>query len=125
MLWWDYPQGISQIFVINQDEQADQGTDWSRYKNTWELGEPEFTPNCPEATEPNGPIMGFGKLWCTNNAVKDPMGLPLEPEFGSNDAFVELYTNGAVFSIPVDNQILVLTWDGQWQAFDVQLNPQE
>jgi hypothetical protein len=93
MYWWDNLEGQDVIFVIYGAGQADRGDDWSRYEDTWTPPEPVFPPDCPEAKEPNGPMQGFGKLWCYNASVKAAMGLPLEPDFAKNDAMLEQYTN--------------------------------
>jgi serine/threonine protein kinase len=118
MYWWDNLEGQDVIFVIYEAGQTDQGDDWSRYEDTWTPAEPVFPSNCPEAKDPNGPMQGFGKLWCYNSSVKPAMGLPLEPDFAKNDAMLEQYTNGLAFSVPVDSQVWVLLNDGTWQVFE-------
>ncbi|MCB0166913.1 MAG: serine/threonine protein kinase [Anaerolineae bacterium] len=116
MLWWDNPTGAEDIiFVIPGGTTNNQGDDWSRYKNTWtSAGDPVFPPDCPEAKDPIGPMMGFGKLWCYNAAVNNALGAPTGEEFAKNDATVELFSNAVVFDVPVDHQIWVLLEDGRW-----------
>lgn len=122
MLWWDNPSGAEEvIFVIPGGNDSYQGDDWSRYKNTWTSpGDPVFPPDCSEAQEPLGPMMGFGKLWCYNAAVNDALGAPTGEEFAKNDATVELFSNAVVFDVPVDHQIWVLLADGRWEKSDTQ-----
>ncbi len=120
MYWWDNPAGEDVILVIPQAGQAAEGDDWSRYKNTWQAPEPVFPPDCPEAKDPYGPMQGFGKLWCYNEVVKADMRLPVGSEFAKNDASLEQYANGMIFSAPEDAKLWVLFNDGAWQAFEMQ-----
>ncbi|MCB0209581.1 MAG: hypothetical protein KDJ52_09635 [Anaerolineae bacterium] len=61
MLWWDNPDSAEAIiFVIPNGNTRNQGNDWSRYKNSWSAAaDPVFPPDCPEAKDPFGPMMGF------------------------------------------------------------------
>ena len=117
MLWWDNPSGAEEvIFVVPDSIDSTQGDDWSRYKNTWSAaGDPVFPPDCPEAKDPFGPMMGFGKLWCYNAAVNNELGAPISEEFAKNDATVELFSNAVVFAVPIDNQVWLLMEDGRWE----------
>jgi hypothetical protein len=81
------------------------------------LNLPEVADYCPEATGPNGPMMGFGRLWCYNAAVQETLGPALAPEEGGNDATVELFEKGLLFSLPDSGTVWVLYGDGRWQKY--------
>ena len=122
MFWWENPATqMDPIYVIEGSTDAGQGDNWSQYKNSWTPDEPVYPDYCPEAKEPAGPMMGFGRLWCYNAAVKAQMGAPLEAEAGSNDATVELFTEGVAFSIPAKDEIWVLFNNGTWLEFNAEL----
>jgi serine/threonine protein kinase len=121
MYWWENPAvELDPIYVIHHAVSADEGNDWSQYKNTWTPDEPTVPDFCPEAAGENGPVMGFGRLWCYNTAVKADMGMAQEPEVAKNDATIEMYSDGIVFSIPMDGQIWVLLSDGSWKTYPMQ-----
>lgn len=118
MFWWENPATpLDPIYVIHDGAASNSGNDWSQYKNTWTPDEPMIPDYCLEAREPLGPVMGFGRLWCYNNAVQSEMGNPLEPENGSNNATVELFEGGVVFSIPDEGVMYVLYNSGDWVQF--------
>ena len=118
MFWWENPAAmLDPIYVLSYEIGDDTGNDWSQYKNTWTPDEPLIPDRCLEAREPTGPVMGFGRLWCYNSAVQLQLGSPLEPEVSSNDAIVEIYEGGVVFSIPAEHMTYVLYNDGVWLRF--------
>ena len=122
MFWWENPAAeMDPIYVIDNTAEAAQGDDWSQYKNTWTPDEPVYPDYCPEAKEPVGPMMGFGRLWCYNAAVKAQMGPALEAEAAGNDSTVEIFTEGVAFSIPAKNELWVLLNDGTWLRFEAGL----
>jgi tRNA A-37 threonylcarbamoyl transferase component Bud32 len=113
MLWWDNPDGTDHIWVLGTG-----GNNWSRYDNTWTPDDPIFPPDCPDAQEPYGPMMGFGKIWCDYPSVRDGMGAALENESASNDAIVQFFTKGVRFYFPAHEEIWVLYFDGTWEKYD-------
>lgn len=113
MLWWDNPDGTDHIWVLGTG-----GNNWSRYDNTWTPDDPIFPPDCPDAQEPYGPMLGFGKIWCDYPSVRDGMGAALEKESASNDAIVQFFTKGVRFYFPAHEEIWVLSFDGTWKRFE-------
>jgi len=113
MLWWDNPDGADHIWVLGTG-----GANWSRYDNTWTPDEPIFPPDCPDAGDPYGPMMGFGKTWCNYPSVRDGIGAALDKESASNDAIVQFFTKGVRFYFPAHEEIWVLYFDGTWQIFN-------
>jgi serine/threonine protein kinase len=113
MLWWDNPDGTDHIWVLGMGGQS-----WSRYDNTWTPDDPIFPADCPDAQEPYGPMLGFGKIWCDYPSVRDGMGAALEKEFGSNDAIVQFFDKGVRFYFPARGEIWVLFFDGTWRKYD-------
>jgi serine/threonine protein kinase len=118
--WWENPAAeLDPIYIIDGATTQDTGTNWSQYKNTWTPEQPDVPDYCLEAAGPNGPVMRFGRLWCYNVAVKNTLGSALEPENSGNDATVESYENGIVFSVPATGTVWVLYNDGTWQEYPV------
>jgi serine/threonine protein kinase len=116
MFWWENPAvQMDPIYVIPNAIEDTQGTDWSQYKNAWTADEPLVPDFCVDSKPPEGPVMGFGRLWCLNQSVKQELGSPLEAEAGGNDATIELFGEGVAFSVPARNEIWVLFNDGTWQ----------
>src|SRR5205823_4987940 len=77
------------------DSTLNQGT-WEEFDDTFKDGEPEFDPNIAAPTaDANGnsvalfqPHRGFGKLWRTNQAVRDKLGWATTPEFALTTTYV-------------------------------------
>ena len=119
MFWWESPQQPQPIWVIyTPDQAANQGTGWSRYENKWVSGQPDYPPACPEAAPPLGPKSGFGVAWCYESGVKDRLGRPLDPEFGSGNVYpkgaVQYFQGGVMFENPADRQVWALIDDDRW-----------
>jgi hypothetical protein len=80
-MYWRNNEGASanRIYVLYYQGGTDpsQGT-WNRYKDTWTEEMDEVF--CPEAETPNGPLRGFGKVWCDNESVRLSLGAVTEPE---------------------------------------------
>lgn len=118
MLWWDNPNGESKIWVIETEGHTNQGYNWTSYKNTWSSDEDVFPSGCPETQGEYGPMMGFGKIWCDNFAVKNKLGKATDNEFASNDAIVRNFSRGITIYIPEFKEIWVLYYDDNWVKFD-------
>jgi serine/threonine protein kinase len=125
MYWWDNPENqVDTIIVVYNTYQTDDGNDWSQHTDTWALEDPNLPGNsCPETDRPEGPVRGFGKLWCRNPELKEALGSPLAREVSGTNTAMEIYEGGTVFSVPADNQIWVLSNDGTWQRFDMKSEP--
>jgi serine/threonine protein kinase len=124
MFWWENPATpMDPIYVIPGTNQDQQGEDWSQYKNTWTADEPLVPDYCVDTRPVEGPVMGFGRLWCLNQAVKSQLGPPLEAENAGNNATVEIFSEGVAFSIPNKDEIWILFNNGQWQKYDMPPSP--
>lgn len=120
MYWWQSPSPPEPIWVVAiPDPAANSGTTWTRYDNAWDSSKPVFPPNCPQATEPLGPMAGFGVTWCDRPGVKEQVGAPREREAGSGDVYpkgaVQFFQHGVMFENPRDRQIWALIAGGGWR----------
>ena len=120
MYWWQSPTLPEPIWVVAMpDLAANSGTTWTRYDNAWDSSKPLFPPNCPEATEPLGPMAGFGVTWCDRPGVKEQVGPPRERESGSGDVYpkgaVQFFQRGVMFENPSDRQIWALSQGAGWR----------
>jgi hypothetical protein len=120
MYWWQSPNRPEPIWVVAMpDPAADSGATWARYDNAWDSSKPPFPPNCPEATEPLGPMAGFGVTWCDRPGVKKLVGAPRERESGSGDVYpkgaVQFFQHGVMFENPADRQIWALVEGLGWR----------
>jgi len=120
MYWWQSPTSREPIWVaVIPDPAADSGTAWMRYDNAWDPSMSLFPASCPEATEPLGPMAGFGVTWCDGPGVKEQVGAPIEREFGSGDTYpkgaVQFFQHGVMFENPADRQIWALVEDYGWR----------
>ena len=115
MLWWDNLDGTDRILVIFDPDRTAQGDNWAFYEENWTDDKPMLPEKCPEAVEPNGPVMGFGEVWCDYDELKIKLGLPLAPEKFDHDSVIEEYTYGLVFFAPADKLVWVLLYNGTWQ----------
>lgn len=120
MYWWQSPTSPEPIWVVViPDPAADSSTTWMHYDNAWDPSMSLFPPYCPEATEPLGPMAGFGVTWCDRPGVKEQVGAPLDREFGSGDTYpkgaVQFFQHGVMFENPSDRQIWALVEDYGWR----------
>jgi hypothetical protein len=85
MFWFEHPASTENIWVLYEPE-ADtmRGASWRRYVDDWPK-EDEYSCDEARANGPNGPVRGFGWLWCNNAEVRQRLGNPLAPEAGSGD----------------------------------------
>jgi serine/threonine-protein kinase len=119
LYWWQSPAAPEPIWVVVMpDPAANRGATWMRYDNEWDDSLPLFPPGCPEATEPLGPLAGFGVTWCDRPGVKEQVGAPLERESGSGDVHpkgaVQFFQHGVMFENPADQQIWALIEGDGW-----------
>lgn len=120
MYWWQSPVKPEPIWVVAMSgPAANNGSAWERYDNAWDPGKPLFPPNCPEATEPLGPMAGFGVTWCDVLGVREWVGAPIEREAGSGDVYpkgaVQFFQHGVMFESPHDHQIWALVENVGWR----------
>lgn len=77
-MFWVQPR--QQIWVMIESGPG-KGT-WQVYEDTFVDGEAETDPSMTPPPNMFQPERGFGKLWRTNQAVRDTLGWALTPEFG-------------------------------------------
>ncbi|MBN1562661.1 MAG: hypothetical protein JXA10_02400 [Anaerolineae bacterium] len=78
MIWLRHNQ---QIWVTIQSEDDPKRGDWYCYNDSYEEGEPEIDP---DLIPPEGlvqPRRGFGKLWRTNEDLRESLGWATTTEF--------------------------------------------
>jgi hypothetical protein len=107
MFWYkqDY-DGATRIYVLFRVDHT-----WSSYLDTWQAGvDPEFECTTP----PTPPDRGFGKLWCSNHAVADKVGIPAAPEIGQGQ-MAQTFQNGMMLR-SLDYAVNYMLFDdGTWQ----------
>ncbi|MGD8464441.1 MAG: Ig-like domain-containing protein [Anaerolineae bacterium] len=90
-----------------------QGSSWSRFVDLWTEAEPEYS--CTEATPPNGPKRGFGKVWCDRAEILAGLGAAVEEEWGANGGWHD-FEHGLMLWDAKNGRIFILFDDGTWQA---------
>ncbi len=66
---------------------------WASYADIWRDSDPEYTCGTPES--PPTPKRGFGKIWCTYDAVRTGLGNATDVEWGEQGA-VQDFTDGLI-----------------------------
>jgi hypothetical protein len=120
MFWWDNPDDLDTIWVIDTPAADWQsGASSNRYNDTWQAAEGDY--GCEQARE-RGPVRGFGKLWCERPELQNRLGYPREPERGSGGAApyaqVQFFQGGVIIYNPANAEVFVLFEQGDWQRFD-------
>jgi hypothetical protein len=90
-----------------------EGT-WERYQDTWVEGMDILS--CSEATPPNGPRRGFGKVWCDHAGVRSGLDDATEQEQGVNAAFQD-FEGGTLLWSKRLHYIYAIFDDGTWERF--------
>ncbi len=122
MYWWDNPDGSNFIWVMASASQDDfwQGSVWSRYEDDWS-GDDLYACDAAKKNGKNGPVRGFGKVWCKEAGVFDQLGAPSHPEYGSGGSppfsKVQLFQGGVMLFNPFGSEVFVLFNQGGWQRF--------
>jgi len=88
---------------------------WERYEDTWIEGTDELS--CPEADPLNGPIRGFGQVWCDHELVRLSVGAATEQEGGAHAGFQD-FEGGTLLWTSRFNFLYALFADGTWQRFE-------
>jgi hypothetical protein len=121
LYWWDRPGGPGLIWAVEMPQPAaGRGFRWTGpYEDTWDEGDPF---SCDAArTNPNGPVRGFGKLWCNHPEIAQAIGAAREPEDGTgnstNYGVVQFFQGGVMLYSPLDREIWVLFNGGIWQRY--------
>jgi hypothetical protein len=120
LYWWDNPDAQGLIWAVEIPQPAaDNGDHWTGpYEDLWEDGNDAYS--CDAArNNPNGPIRGFGKLWCENSEVAEGIGNASESEQGTGDTssygVVQFFQGGVMLFSPLDREVWVLFDAGYWQ----------
>jgi hypothetical protein len=119
LYWWDQPDARGLIWVIEISQPgARQGFGWSGpHEDLCDGGEPY---SCDTARgNPDGPIRGFGKLWCDNPEIAEAIGAARGSEQGTGNTSsygaVQFFQAGVMLHSPLDRQVWVLLNGGTWQ----------
>ncbi|MBC7251092.1 MAG: serine/threonine protein kinase [Anaerolineae bacterium] len=89
---------------------------WVSYQDIWHDGDPEYS--CPESApmeSPPTPIRGFGKIWCTYEAVRSGLGWATEHERGFHGS-VQDFERGSIIRTD-EGTTYVLYDDGWWERW--------
>lgn len=121
LYWWDRPDARGLIWVVETPQPAaNQGFRWSGpYEDTWDGGDPY---SCDAArANPNGPVAGFGRLWCDQPEIAEAIGTAREPERGTGEStnygVVQFFQGGVMLYSPLDHEVWVLLDGGTWQKY--------
>ncbi len=116
-MYWRNNEGspANYMYVLYYGGGSDktEGT-WERYEDTWVEGMDVLS--CPQATPPNGPRRGFGKVWCDHPSVRSGLGDATEEEQGVNAAFQD-FEHGTLLWSQRLHYIYALFDDGTWERF--------
>lgn len=119
LYWWDRPDAESLIWAMEIPQPgARQGFRWSGpYEDTWD-GDKTYTCDAARAN-PDGPIRGFGKLWCDRPEIAEAIGSARGSEQGTADStsygVVQFFQGGLMLYSPADREVWVLFNGGTWQ----------
>ncbi len=122
MYWWDNPDAPDFIWVMASASKDDywQGIAWKRYDDTWD-DDGLYSCDAAQKNDENGPMRGFGKIWCQESDVFAQLGNPSKPEYGSSDSppfsKVQFFQGGAMLYNPSGSEVFVLFNQGGWQRF--------
>ena len=122
MYWWDNPDGPNFIWVMASASPDDfwRGSVWKRYEDTWS-GDDLYSCDAARQNPKNGPMRGFGKVWCTEAGVFDQLGAPSHPEYGSGGVApfskAQFFQGGVMLFNPFGSEVFVLFNQGGWQRF--------
>lgn len=84
---------------------------WERYNDIWHEGDPPFT--CGTKSSPPTPQRGFGKIWCTYDAVCQGLGDAINAEWGEYSAIQE-FSGGLILQMG-SGKTYTFYSDGTWR----------
>jgi hypothetical protein len=121
LYWWDQPDDHGLIWSMEiRQPSARRGFRWTGpYEDTWDGGD---SYSCDAArANPDGPIRGFGKLWCDNPEIAEAIGAARGSEQGTGDTnsygVVQFFQGGVMLYSPLDREVWVLFNGGTWQRY--------
>jgi hypothetical protein len=86
---------------------------WEVYADIWQEGDPQYScPGIAPSETPPTPLRGFGKIWCTYEAVRNGLGWATDYERGF-DGTVQDFERGAILRTD-GGENYVLYGDGNW-----------
>ncbi len=91
---------------------------WSQHPNTYVDGEQLSTPEPPPGNY--APVRGFGKLWLTNENVRDTLGWGTTPEVGQDGVYQRFQRGTMLYSWAINGhapRIYVLLSDGSYRVY--------
>ncbi len=119
LYWWDQPDDLGLVWAVEiRQPSARHGFRWiGPYEDAWDGGDPY---SCDAArANPDGPIRGFGKIWCDNPEIAEAIGPARGSERGTGDrssyGVVQFYQGGVMLYSPLDREVWVLFNEGTWQ----------
>ena len=121
LYWWDQPNAPGLIWVVEMPQPgANQGLRWSGpYEDLWD-GQDDFSCAAARAN-PNGPLRGFGKLWCDHPEIPTAIGAARDEERGTGDSanygVVQVFQGGIMLYSPLDRLVWVLFNGSRWQRY--------
>jgi hypothetical protein len=121
LYWWDRPNARGLIWAVEMPQPAaNQGLRWSgAYEDLWD-GKDDYSCAAARAN-PNGPVRGFGKLWCDHPEIATAIGAARDEERGTGDSanygVVQVFQGGTMLYSPLDRLVWVLFDGGRWQRF--------
>ena len=120
MYWWENkPNPSGSIWVVEMPQPAArQGSRWSGpYADTWK-GDP-FSCDAARSNPDDGPVRGFGKVWCEHPEIAKAVGDAREGERGTGETAsygaVQVFQGGIMLFSPLDREVWVLFTGGAWQ----------
>ncbi len=122
MIWWDNPDNPDYIWVIDSAaEDMESGKTSNLYPDTW-VPDPTALDeySCNEARD-EGPVRGFGKVWCEHPELQRRLGFPVLAETGSGGiapfSQVQFFQGGTMLYLPHSAEVFILYEQGDWQRF--------
>ena len=121
MYWWENkPNANGSIWVVEMTGSSTrQGSRWSGpFADTWK-GDPYSCDAARDNSE--GPIRGFGKVWCDHADIAKAIGDAREGERGTGETasygVVQVFQGGIMLFSPLDREVWVLFTGGAWQRY--------
>ncbi len=85
---------------------------WERHSDNWQEGDAEFS--CGTQTSPPTPLRGFGKVWCSLDAVRNGLGNARDAEWGAAGAAQD-FENGMIVLAPNGRTYVLYEDNGTWR----------
>jgi hypothetical protein len=121
LYWWDRPNAKGLIWAIEISQpSAKQGMGWTGpFEDVWDGGDPY---SCDAArANPDGPVRGFGKLWCDHPEIAGAIGAARGSEQGTGDTtnygVMQPFQGGVMLYSPLDREVWILFDGGNWQRY--------